>query len=508
MKAPAALFGRLGFFAPVDIAWLVFFRIAFGILMLEEAARYMFGLAKELYIDPPFHFTYYGFAWVEPWAGSGMYVHFALLALLALAMTAGLFYRFAACLFFLGFTWVFLLDESRYLNHFYLVCLLSFLMVFLPAHRAFSLDAWRRPAIRSQTVPAWTLFLVRAQLAIVYFYAAIAKLNGDWLRGEPLRLWLSERSEYPVLGPLLAEEWTAWLMSYGGLVIDLLAAPCLLWRRTRAVMFGILLLFHLLNFLTFSIGIFPWLMIAATLLFFDPGWPRRLVERLLAPRRAPADGPPRGAPEETPRSEPARAAAGAPPPPRRPRLVIAAVALYLAVQVLVPLRHWLYPGDVAWTEEGHRFSWRMKLRSKQDGWARFTVKDRASGRTWSVNPALPEARWGLPGGPAPTAGGAEEPYLSPRQHRKMCGTPDMVLQFAHHLAEKLRRAGHPDVEVRARVRVRLNGRAPGLLVDPEADLAAVERSLLPAAWILPLSEPLAGNRRASPPRAGGEEEVD
>ena len=254
-------------------------------------------------------------------------------------------------------------------------------------------------------------------------------------------------------------------MSYGGLVLDLLAAPLLLWRRTRMSMFVLLVLFHLANCAIFSIGVFPWLMIAVTTVFFEPDWPRRLVRRFW--RRAEA-----------------RPATGTPPiRPARRRWVLAALAAYTSLQVLIPLRHLLYPGNVNWTEEGHRFSWRMKLRTK-DGWARFTARDPNTGRVWAINPALPKSRW-LPGGEG------EGPYLTDRQLGKMPGLPDMVLQFSHHLADLFRGAGYPMVEIRARVKTSLNGRdPPELLVDPEIDLAAEPRSLLPARWILPLREPL------------------
>ena len=139
----------------------------------------------------------------------------------------------------------------------------------------------------------------------------------------------------------------------------------------------------------------------------------------------------------------------------------------MALQVLVPLRHLLYPGDVSWTEEGHHFSWHMKLRDKEAA-ALFTLRDPSSGRTWTVD--LRECK--------------------SRQCEKMAGHPDMVLQFSHFLAGEKRREGYGDVEVRAHVLASLNGRRPQLLVDPTVDLAKERRSMRPARWIMPLTEPL------------------
>ncbi|MDV7394654.1 HTTM domain-containing protein, partial [Arthrospira platensis SPKY1] len=128
-------------------------------------------------------------------------------------------YRFSATLFAFGFAYTYFLEKAHYLNHGYLFCWLSFLMIFLPAHRAFSLDARRRPELRRETIPFWPLFLLRFLMGLVYFYGGIAKLNADWLRAIPLKQWLANKADTPVLGPLLAQEWMAYFMAYGGLLL-------------------------------------------------------------------------------------------------------------------------------------------------------------------------------------------------------------------------------------------------------------------------------------------------
>ena len=440
-------------FAPVDIASLVLFRVLFGAILFWEVCRYFSnGWIARYFIEPSFHFTYYGFGWVHPWPGQGMYYHFGALGVLALCIMAGLAYRLSAALFFLGFTYVFLLEQARYLNHFYLVCLVSFLMIFLPAHRAFSLDALWRPSLRSRTVPAWSLWLLRAQIGLVYFFGGIAKINGDWLQGEPMRMWLADRTHLPLLGPHLTEEWAAYFFSYGGLLFDLLVTPGLLWRRSRVWVFFGGVLFNLTNAVLFSIGIFPWLMLASTAMFFPPDWPRRLWKW----RRSTA-GPEMGA------------APMAPPSPVARWTVGVLAGSYLMFQILMPLRHFFYPGNVNWTEEGHRFSWHMKLRSKQ-GEARFHVTNPATQRTYIVDPRH---------------------YLSRIQAQDLPKHPDMILQFSHYLAAEKRRQGMTGAEVRAHVMTSLNGRDRQFLIDPTVNLAAQPRTLRPAKWILPLKEPLA-----------------
>lgn len=438
-------------FRPVDSAGLAYFRIVFGGIMLWEVYRYFeHGWIKLYWIDPPFHFKYYGFEWVRPLPGDGMYWLFAGLGVLSALLVVGLCYRLCAVLFFLGFTYMFLLEQARFLNHFYLISLLAFLMPFLPLHRTCSLDAWLRPGIAARSVPAWSLWLLRFQIGVPYFFGGVAKLNADWLRAEPMRGWLANMTDFPLIGRWFTQEWMVYGFSYGGLLFDLFIVPALLWRRTRPFAFALAVCFHVLNDNLFSIGIFPWFMIAASVIYFEPDWPRRLLARI--PGLSPS----------------ATHATDVPPPARWPRATLALLALWCALQGAIPMRHLLYPGNPSWTEEGHRFAWHMKLRGK-NGSARFFIEDRDSGQRWTVDPRRRMPRY---------------------QERKMIAHPDMILQYAHFLAEEKRRQGHPNVSVRASVLMSLNGRPRQHLIDRNVDLSRVERTLWPAPWILPLTTPL------------------
>jgi len=453
-------------FKPVDISFLIFFRILFGGIMLWEVCRYFtHDWITRYYVDPVVTFTYYGFSWVKPWPGRGMYFHFFVLGLAAACVMVGFLYRIAAPVFFLAFTYSFLLDQTRYLNHLYLVCLISFLMCFLPAERAGSVDALLRPKIRSAVVPAWTLWLLRAQLGIPYFYGGIAKLNSDWIHGgEPMRIWLSPLTKVPVFGHLFAADWLVYSFVIGGLVLDLLVVPLLLWRRTRLFGFLAAVAFNLINAVIFEIGIFPWLMLGVLLIFFPPDLLRRLARSFMS---RPTEESPR---QQSQVSLTAQAIAETSQPisVTSQGLVVGLLTLYLTVQLVFPLRHYFYPGNVSWTEEGHNFAWHMKLRTKS-GEAVFTVTHPQTGQTWIIKPA---------------------DYLKSHQLMKMTTKPELILQFGHHLAEEKTREGYAGVEVRAHVMVSLNGRAPQLLIDPNVDLAKEEVSLMPARWIVPLTTPL------------------
>jgi hypothetical protein len=457
----ANVWRRLGvaLFEPVDISFLVFFRVVFGGIMLWETYRYFtHGWITRYFVEPAVNFTYYGFSWVKPWPGSGMYIHFFVLGLAAACVMVGFLYRIAAPVLFLTFTYSFLLDQTRFMNHFYLVCLISFLMCFLPAERAFSVDSLLRRKIRSDVVPAWTLWLLRAQVGIPYFFGGIAKLNSDWVfGGEPMRIWLSPLAKIPAFGHIFAANWVVFGFVIGGLLLDLLVVPLLLWRRTRPFAFVAAVLFNLINSVLFDIGIFPWLMLGALLIFFPPDVPRRFARAFMSSGE-----------EEIVDAEP-------PPVSQRTgslsssqKLVLGLLAAYLVVQVFLPLRHYFYPGDVSWTEEGHNFSWHMKLRTKT-GDAVFTITYPQTGQTWTIKP---------------------EEHLKSHQLMKVITKPDLIVHFAHYLAELKRREGYENVEVRARAMVSLNGRQPQLLIDPNVDLAKIEVGVLPARWIVPLTTPL------------------
>jgi vitamin K-dependent gamma-carboxylase len=453
MRAQKSLVAKVvdSAFAPVDIASLVFFRIAFGLLMVWDVCQHFSRHWIAAYwLQPRFLFKYYGFSWVQPWPDNWLYLHWAALGLFALFIAAGFVYRASAALFFLSYAYFFLLDEATYVNHTYLICLFGFLLIFVPANRAFSVDAWLNPKIRSETTPAWTLWLLRAQIGAVYFYGGIAKIAPDWLRGEPLRMRMARHTDFPIIGRFFGEEWAVYAVSYGGMLLDLLIVPLLLWRRTRVVAFCAAVAFHLTNAVAFNIGVFPWLAISATALFLSPSWPRRIIG-FFRPVR----------------SVPAATDWKLPSPPKR-ATVLSFVAIYVAIQVLVPLRHFMSAGGMEWTFAEHRFSWRMMLVSRR-AQTYFYVTDPNIGRTSPAN---------------------KRQFLYPGQIAVMAYHPDMALQFAHYLAAVMPRRGPQPLTVETRMFISINGRKPELLIDPNVDLAAEPRTLTRPHWLLSIHEPL------------------
>jgi len=427
---------------PLDAASVAAYRIAFGALLLISTLRFFaHGWIREFYAVPTHFFPYWGFGWVRPLPVLGMYALYAVIAAAALCLMLGVASRIAAALGALAFGYAHFCDKANYLNHYYLITLLLALFAFLPVDREFSLRVFRRPDERRGQVRAWVLYLLRFQVGVVYVFGGVAKLNADWLFfAEPLRIWLSANAELPILGGILNEPWAAFVFSWCGALFDLSIVPLLSVRVTRVPAYAVLVLFHVLTALLFRIGMFPWLMIVNATIFWSPGWPRSALA-WLGPSRSLAPG-----------------VAGRPLTTSTSSLA----AFYATVQLLLPLRSVLYPGNTRWTEEGFRFAWRVMLVEKA-GSLEFEVEDRA-GRRHSVSP---------------------REYLTPFQARMASTQPDMILQLAHWIARDSELRGAGAVRVYADSEVSFNGRLRRRLIDPTRDLATIEDGLASKPWILP-----------------------
>lgn len=422
----------------VDPSSLVLLRVVVGLLLFVSIVRFALrGWVEALLLAPSHHFTYPGFAWIGEPSPVLAYGLLAVVAVAALTLAAGLCVRVSAALAFFAFTWLELIDLTYYLNHYYfLSCLLLTFALVPPRPRG------------DGRIAAWELGLIRTQVGLVYVYAGIAKLHGDWLlRAQPLKIWLARHSDLAVIGPWMDEPWLAYAASWAGAVFDLLIVPALLWRPTRVPAYLAVVAFHLVTGLLFPIGMFPWFMIGAATILFAPDWPRRWL-----PKRVQLDRP---RPERWPR------AAG---------LAALAAALVLAVQLALPWRHLLHPGPVLWNEQGGRFAYRVMLVEKA-GVVEYRVIDRRRGRRFAVDPA-------------------EE--LTALQVKMMSTQPDMIAAYAEHLAARLAAAtpggAAADFEVRAEAFVAINGRPHARLIDPTVDLSSAERR--GEAWILPAPEGL------------------
>ena len=436
------------FAAPVDIASLAVFRILFGLIMAASMIRFLAkGWVSELYLRPQYHFPYPGLEWIRPWPDFWMHLHFVCLAVLALMMAVGFCYRAAAILFCLGFTYVELLDQTAYLNHYYLINLFSLLLVFLPAHRAFSLDAWLRPEIKRDLAPAYALRILRFQIAVVYIFAGLAKLNADWLlKAQPLRIWLAARSDLPFIGDWLAMEWVAYAASWFGAFYDLTIVFFLLYRRTRVMAFLTVVFFHVATWVLFNIGMFPWIMIASSTLFLPPNWPRSFLARCSA-----ISGKIAAVDHSSLHAFPS--SGGKAPVLNNPRLTISLITIYALVQVSLPLRPYLLNTEnPAWSYKGFNLAWHVMIAEKT-GYVEFRAHEPSTGWSARIKPGR---------------------FITPRQQTLMAQDPFLIRQLALHIAAELRAQGHKDVQVFADAFATLNGNPGRRLIDPNFDFAADE----------------------------------
>jgi hypothetical protein len=438
---------------PTHIEPLAMFRIMFGLMMLISTIRFMaLGWIDYQYIDSKFHFKYFGFEWIEPMDRTEMYALYSLMIVAAFFIMMGLYYRIAAVFFFFAFTYCELIDKTYYLNHYYFISIVSLLMIFLPAEKKYSLDvSWRK--IKSfDFVPSWTINLVKFQLGLVYFFAGVAKLNSNWLfDAMPLKIWLPAQSHLPVIGWLFELEWMPYVFSWAGAIFDL-TIPFILLTRFWHLGFIAVIAFHAMTGIFFQIGMFPVIMICSVPVFF-PVWFHKMVlgiaNRVL---RTNHKSEIRNHKSET---------------FSYPNFILKPLAVALAVhvvfQIVFPFRYTLYPGNRFWTEEGYRFGWRVMLMEKA-GYATFFVKDGNMGKEGMV---------------------VNSEFLNQHQEKQMAMQPDMILEFAHFLAEHYKTTGMKDPQVRVEAYVTLNGSRSKLLVNPEVNLLAYEENLKPKEWLLP-----------------------
>lgn len=441
----------------ISPAPLAVLRIGFGVMMLISMIRFWsYGWIETLYIQPKFHFTYYGFEWIQP-LGFYTYALFAICGISALAVALGLKYRLAIIAFFLSFTYIELMDKTTYLNHYYFISILSFLMIFLPANAYFSVDnLLKRKSYTS--IPKWCVDSVKLLIGIVYIYAGIAKLNSDWLlKTMPLKIWLPSKYDLPFIGnSLMQQDWFHYAMSWSGMFYDLFIPFLLLYKRTRVFAFALVVFFHIFTRVLFPIGMFPYVMIVAALIFFDP----IVHERILNVFRK---GFKYLKLKTTVLKQEAYQF-------KFQKVSIAIVILFFTIQILMPFRYLLYKNELFWTEEGYRFSWRVMLMEKM-GYTTFKIVDGNTGQGFVVN---------------------NSDFLTTLQEKQMSFQPDFILEYAHFLGDHFKNQGYKNVQVYAESYVALNGRLSQLYIDKTIDLYQINESFRPKDWILPFKDDIKG----------------
>ena len=441
-----------------DVSPLVIFRIGFGIMMCYGIIRFWLkGWIETIYIEPDFHFSYFGFEWVKP-LGNFTYILFIICGLATIFIALGFKYRIAIITFFLSFTYIELMDKTIYLNHYYFISMMSFLMIFLPLNASFSLDSYLQKKSYN-LVPNWTIDTIKIMLTIVYLYAGLAKINSDWLlKAMPLKIWLPSKYDLPFLGEnLMQQNWFYYAMSWSGMFYDLLIPFLLFYKRTRIFAFILVVFFHVFTRVLFPIGMFPYVMIISTLIFFDSNFHKKIISilritihRLLKLKN--------------------EIVINEVYPLLNRKISLTIVFLFLSVQLLFPFRYLTYPGELFWTEEGYRFSWRVMLIEKM-GYTNFKIVDAETNNYFYVD---------------------NQDFLTPLQEKQMSFQPDFILEYAHYLGDHYTKKGYKNIAVFAESYVALNGRLSQPFIDKSIDLYKEKESWKHKNWILPLNDEIKG----------------
>ena len=415
-------------FKAIDNSPLIVFRILFGFLIAcESFGAILTGWVKRVLTDPQFTFSFIGFEWLQPLPGFGMYFYFVLMGFFGLAIMLGYRYRIAITSYTILWAGVYFMQKSSYNNHYYLLLLISFLLIFLPANRYASLDVKQNRVSEEKTMPYWISLLFIIQVGIVYVFASLAKFYPDWLDGTFTKNLLSGTTSRPFFLELFSQKWFYLFIAYAGILFDLLIVPFLLFKKTRTLALIASVIFHIFNSITLQIGIFPFFALTFALFFYEPETIRRLFLR------------------KKPKLEDENLSQNL----YGKRIVYFLMIPYLIIQIALPLRHHFIEGDVLWTEEGHRLSWRMMLRER-NGYITIQIKDLKTG-----NVSIYDYR----------------KNLTDKQAQNLATKPDFIWQYCQRIKEEYQ---GKQIAIYIDCKNSINRKEYKSLIDPNYDMAKAE----------------------------------
>lgn len=402
----------------IDISGLVIFRILLGLLIIGESfGAVLLGWVEAVFVQSKFTFNFIGFDFLQILHGEKMYAYYFIMGVTGIFITLGLFYRFAITAFTVMWTAVYLIQKESYNNHYYFLILICVIMIFLPANGKLSLDAKVFPDSKRSKIPRWMPYLLLFQLAILYFYAAIAKLYPDWLDGTFSKILLNGITQRKFLLEIFNQNWFLLLYAYAAIIFDFLIIPALFWKKTRNLAIVASFGFHLFNAYTLKIGIFPFLALSFIVLLYES-----IPFKFLRDKE-----------EIIPQKNDAST------------FFLVFFVPFFLVQILLPLRHHFIKGDVLFTEEGHRLSWRMMLRERK-GQVRFKIVNKLTKEYYYYDYAS---------------------ELTPKQIKILTNSPDFIWQYC----QKIKKETSQPISIFVECEVSINRRPYYKLIDDKTDMA-------------------------------------
>jgi hypothetical protein len=425
-------------FASKSPVALGLFRIGFGLIMV-----YQFYHIKDYFLNTLVYSNYFikydYFEWVSLTSVENLEVIFIVAQIASFFIAIGLFYRVSSSIVFFIWCYLFFTDQGHNNNHYYLIAMLLFILVFVNANQWGSVKNVKQ---KSSLIPEWNYLVIKLLIFIVYFYGGLAKLNWDWLNGYPLKFWLTGREDLgSFIQGVLEKDITIYIVSYYGLFFDLVVGFFLFHKKLKYLALALMIPFHISNHFLWPIGVFPWLSIFMTVLFFE-----KEVSQLIKISRD--------------------------------RVFIVSSQIkktitilficFFTFQFLFPFRQHLYVGKTNWHGYGELFSWRMMLTDKQ-GAVRLRVYD-------ENNRSLGEV--------------SLESYINERQLFKLVYLPKNFVPFCQFIESKIkedkRNKSLGDIKIYVDAFKTINNRPFQRVINPNIELTSIDYSVFEkGGYILP-----------------------
>lgn len=416
----------------IDNSPLIIFRILFGLLFAcESFGAIATGWVRDNLVDVKFTFSHIYMDFLQMLVGPQMYVYFFLMGCVSVAVMLGYRYKWTMPLLTVLWAGAYFLQKTSYNNHYYMLLVICVYMCFLPANRYASLDVKHNRVDQELSMPTYISWIFIFQVGMLYIYGTVAKLYPDWLDGTFTKLMYQGASIPDVFINVFTQDWFAITIAYLGIIFDGLVVFLLLNKRTRTLAVIASLVFHLFNSITLHIGIFPYFALSFAVFFYEPEQVRSwffkkkpvLDKAVLATVQPSAFS-------------------------LRPSVKYFLLS-FMFIQLVLPLRHYFIKGDVLWTDEGHRLSWRMMLRSRA-GYTNYITENKKTGERKYYD---------------------IEDVLTHKQLARL-SSPDMIWQMAQRIKNEYKAKGE-NVAVYAESYVSINNRELSKFVDSTVDLGAV-----------------------------------